>query len=411
MNWAILLHVYQPPHWDPRVIGRVVEESYRPILDILTENPRVKLTLNINASLTEQLAALGYQDVIDRIKSLAESGQIEFTGSAKYHPILPLLPVDEAERQIKLNGETNRSVFGAIYKPKGFFPPEMAVSHGLVALVKKLGYDWIALDEISAGGQVGSIDFSKNYRLRPSGLPVVLRNRRVSDYLSFVAPPDNPSAFFDSLPAPLPKDFCLVTAFDGENLGHHRPGTDRLWRQLVTDPRVTTLTFSQLIERSGSVKDADLTDSSWSTRESDLARRSPFPLWRDADNPIHGLQWSLTELAIKAFREASQKQPAAPEARHFLDEALSSDQYWWASATPWWSVEIITEGARHLESVVDRLAGAPADLKAEARRLADSIVARTRAWQETGEAQRRREKFFRESQQVKYLGGQRIDAA
>ncbi len=412
MNWAILLHIYQPPHWDPRIIGRVVEESYRPILDILSQNPRVRLTLNINASLTEQLAALGYQDVIDRIKALAEAGQIEFTGSAKYHPILPLLPLDEAERQIKLNSETNRAVFGPVYKPRGFFPPEMAVNQAVVDLVKRLGYQWIALDEISAGGRVGLIDFSIGYRLKLGGLSSVFRNRRISDYLSFVAPPDNPAAFFDSLPVPLPKNFCLVTAFDGENLGHHRPGTDRLWRQLVTDPKVTTLNFSQLAKERSSVEDIELTASSWSTRETDLERQSPFPLWRDADNPIHALQWSLTDLAINAFRRLDRKQSASlAETRHFLDEALSSDQYWWASATPWWSVEIVIEGARRLEAVVNGLTGAAAETRAEAKRLADSIVARTHEWQESGDAQRRREKFFRESQQVKYLGGQRIDSA
>ena len=411
MNWAILLHIYQPPHWDPRIIGRVVEESYRPILDILTVNPKIRLTLNINASLTEQLAALGYQDVIEHIKKLAEAGQIEFTGSAKYHPILPLLPLDEAERQIKLNSETNRAVFGPVYKPRGFFPPELAVNQTVVDLVKRLGYQWIALDEISASGRIGLVDFAKGYRLKSGGLASVFRNRQISDYLSFVAPPDNPSAFFDSLPVPLPKDFCLVTAFDGENLGHHRPGTDRLWGQLVTDPRVTTLNFSQLVDERGSVEDIELTASSWSTRESDLERQSPFPLWRDADNPIHALQWSLTDLVINAFRRLDRKQSAAlAETRHFLDEALSSDQYWWASATPWWSVEIVTQGACRLEAVLEKLGEAPAGVRAKAKRLADSIVAQTREWQENGEAQRRREKFFRESQQVKYLGGQRIDA-
>ena len=70
----------------------------------------------------------------------------------------------------------------------------------------------------------------------------------------------------------------------------------------------------------------------------------------------------------------------------------------------------MTQGACRLEAVLEKLGEAPAGVRAKAKRLADSIVAQTREWQENGEAQRRREKFFRESQQVKYLGGQRIDA-
>ena len=36
------------------------------------------------------------------------------------------------------------------------------------------------------------------------------------------------------------------------------------------------------------------------------------------------------------------------QAQDQLDRALHSDQYWWASAKPWWSVEYIEMGAKEL---------------------------------------------------------------
>ncbi len=406
MIWASLLHVYQPPHWDARVIDRVVRESYRPILDILTRNPRVRITLNINASLTEQLVRLGYTDIISGIRTLAERGQIEFTGSAKYHPILPLLPLPEVRRQIQLNTETNRAVFGSIYSPKGFFAPEMAVNLDVISVLRELGFTWVALDEIASADPN---DGSTCARISPFDFLTVLRNRNVSDYLSFIAPPDDPESFFRTIQPDAKR--ALVTAFDGENLGHHRPGTDKLWERLVTDPRVTMTTLSDFIRDEKTERVIDLRPSSWSTRLEDLEANVPFPLWDHPENPIHQLQWSLSRLVIDAVLRNEQTAGEGHEAaRPLLDEALASDQYWWASATPWWSVEIIQASARRFQAVIEPLKTLPNTERVEIAELADRISKLAREWQDSGEAQRRREVYSAATQSVKYLGGERIDA-
>src|SRR4029077_10994651 len=108
MIWANFLHIYQPPTQKPDILAKVTNESYRKLLKEVAGTKRAKLTLNINGVLTELLDNYGFEDVIRDIRRLAETGQIELTGSAKYHPLLPKLPRDEAVRQIKLNDETNR---------------------------------------------------------------------------------------------------------------------------------------------------------------------------------------------------------------------------------------------------------------------------------------------------------------
>ena len=409
MIWAGLLHIYQPPHWDARVIDRVVRESYRPIVDILKRNPGVRITLNINASLTEQLAQLGYQYVISGLREVAERGQIEFTGSAKYHPILPLIPANEVRRQIELNTETNRALFGKCYAPVGFFPPEMAINLDVVALLVELGFRWVALDEVVSAEKA---DGSTWGTIAPFDLTAILRNRRMSDYLSFVAPADNPQDFFSEFGKTEDSKALLITSFDGENLGHHRPGTDHLWEKIVTDPSVKTLTYSQLLDLPGPARAITLRPSSWSTRDEDLKHGAAFPLWQNPDNQLHSLQWSLTHLTIDAVSNSDRRGDTGyASARLLLDEALASDQYWWASATPWWSVEIVTGGAERFVKIIDSLVSLPEAERREAHQLAGAITRLARQWQDDGTAQVRREQYLKAAQTVHYLGGDRIDAS
>lgn len=150
MFWLNLLHIYQPPEQKEKIIRKITVESYSQILNILKKHPKEKITLNINGSLTEQFAQYGFKNIIDDIRKLAEKGQIELVGSAKYHLILPLVSEQEIIHQIKLNNETNKKYFGKIYQPKGFFIPELAYSFKVAKTLKKLGYQWIVLDEIAS---------------------------------------------------------------------------------------------------------------------------------------------------------------------------------------------------------------------------------------------------------------------
>jgi hypothetical protein len=65
-----------------------------------------------------------------------------------------------------------------------------------------------------------------------------------------------------------------------------------------------------------------------------------------------------------------------------LDYALASDQYWWASAKPWWSLEMIEQGAYQLKSVVEKL-NKPALIK-KADDLYRKILDLAFEWQRSG---------------------------
>ncbi|MFH0952289.1 MAG: hypothetical protein V1838_03805 [Patescibacteria group bacterium] len=406
MIWANLFHIYQPPNWDPIIIARVVTESYRPLLSILKRQPDIKITLNINASLTEQLVQYKFNDIIDDLRLLGKRKQIEFTGSAKYHTILPLLPKEEVIRQIKLNSEVNKKYLGSVYKPRGFFPPEMCYSHKIAEIIKDLGFTWIALDEISYDGELGTARFDRSYQLR-NGIIIIFRHRFLTDYISFSAPVNNPNKLVEVINEDTRVDGHLITAMDGENLGHHRLGADKMWEIAVQ--QFDTLTYSELIKKYKKVELINPLRSSWSSRPDDIKSGVPYALWQDPDNSIHQLQWSLTYLVIHLTHQAiGQNDPGADSARIKLDSALASDQYWWASAKPWWSLDIVIRETKELVDVITVLKSVPSADKKQVVDLYDMIVREAKRWQNEGIAAERAEEHRLQTKEVRYMGGRRI---
>ncbi|MEJ2279189.1 MAG: hypothetical protein P8Y70_15805, partial [Candidatus Lokiarchaeota archaeon] len=287
--FSFLFHIYQPPTQIAPVIKQVVRESYRPIIETLRANPSAKITLNINGTLTEQLKDFGYNDIIEAIATLASKGQIEFTGSAKFHPLLPLIPEPEIKRQIELNNETNRRFFGEVYHPKGFFPPEMAVSEEVFYIVNNMDFEWI----INPGIANTLPDFPTTFISKyPNNLKLVFRD----DYISIDCAFDkinNIEVFANRLKyRNTSEDYYVILAMDGETFGHHvkhaiknflRP----LFEALPHRDDIKLCNISEIINKFPDGITQEPRASSWSTMPYDLAHDVPFPLWFNPDNEIH----------------------------------------------------------------------------------------------------------------------------
>ena len=117
--WAPLLHAYQPPTQDLSVLRKIDKECYKPLFSMLEEHDNVKICLNINGILIELLREFGLDDTIEQVQNLVVDQKLEILGTAKYHPILPLIPEKEAQRQILLNEEINRKEFNK-WEKNGF---------------------------------------------------------------------------------------------------------------------------------------------------------------------------------------------------------------------------------------------------------------------------------------------------
>lgn len=405
--WANLLHIYQPPGQKKEITKKVAAESYWRIIDILKKHPKVKINLNINASLTEQLPAAGLKKLIEEISALARRGQIEFTGSAKYHVILALLPEKEIIRQIELNNQTNKKFFGKLWQPRGFFIPELCYSDRVARVVKKLGFKWIVLDEIAYNGKFNKVKFDKLYKIKDVGLSVFFRNTRISN-LFFTAEAKTPTEFFKILKKDGRSEKFLLTALDGENLGHHQKEMDKLYADLLNNKKIQCITFSDLFKiKNLKSKIISPVPSSWSSRETDIKRKVYYPLWKNPKNEIHTLQWQLTNLVIKILEKNSSDQNF-PQARKLLDRALHSDQYWWASANPWWSVEIIENGGNMLLDVLKSLKKISPKTLQKAILLNKKISAMAHEWQNAGRAKKIKHAYLSGEPYERYFAGKVI---
>jgi alpha-amylase/alpha-mannosidase (GH57 family) len=381
--WAPLLHFYQPTNQTHWVLRKICEESYRPLVKLFHELPHAKVTVNINGALTELLDDHGMSDVIAGLRDLCEKGRLEFTGSAKYHAILPLIGQDEMLRQIVLNNQTNKQFFGDCYSPQGFFPPEMAYSHDVVKPILETGHKWVILSGVAC-----PVDWPNNVvngiLAGRQKLVAFFRDDILSNKVSFRDL--DASGFLEQLRQLRGnhKDIYVITAMDAETFGHHIKNWEKLFlkevyeaiepieavsrgvkqlKRLVdaqkeifslsekTDKlEIEVVTISQLLELFPPGQSLEPRPSSWSTTLGDIKDGNPYPLWNGKGNALHQLQWQHLKIAMdmtyKAMKVATTEvvKLHADLARGLLDKALQSDQFWWASRRPMWDINLIHQG-------------------------------------------------------------------
>ena len=386
--WAPFLHLYQPPTQFHAVLKKICRESYRPLLDVFEANPKAKVTVNISGVLTESLNDHGAGDIIERMKKLADRGQLEFTGSSKYHAILPLIPQQEQLRQIELNEKTNSYFFKKAFSPKGFFPPEMCYSRDILGPVYKTGHRWILISGVACADEW---PMDKIYQVKANSgtVSVFFRDDILSNKISFQG--IDSKGFLNHLKGiahalqkdagQAKKDAYVITAMDGETFGHHIQNWEKMFLEKVYSvltceedayknikqradlakafkdflssdaaEQIKVVTISELLEHFPKAKLIEPKPSSWSASIEDIEHNNFYPLWLGSDNEIHGLQWEhvklCLEMAYKAFEvgSAGESKNYANISRMLLDRALHSCQFWWASRQPMWDVNLVNKG-------------------------------------------------------------------
>lgn len=389
MHWGNFLHFYQPSTQQKDILESIVVSSYRPVLEGLKKARNLKTTVNIAGALLELFDKHGYHDLIDLLILLVRDGRVEITGTSKYHTILPLVPEEEMYRQIRINDEAVRFFLGKDLSIQGFFPPEMAVSDSIIAPIAELGYKWIIADELSCKG--GNIDMAsdKLYKISKSELNVFFRNRRVSNMI-MGAISRNRETLRMGLSGFIDSTRYLVSAMDAETFGHHRIGHERFLLEVMDslDPRqIKFELISELLSKYDTVEDVDLIPCTWASSANDLDNGSQFLSWRDKDSTIHGYQWELLNLVLDAVHETPESVAGYDAIRRSMDEALSSDQFFWASGKPWWSLEMIEVGAYRLLETMSLVSEASEEYSEgmqKARHLYQKIISTAFEWQRSG---------------------------
>ena len=355
ITWVNLLHFYQPPTADKEVVIEAAEKSYKKIVSALKKNPNTKFTLNLSGCLLEKLARLGYHGLISDIKLLNDKKQIELTGTAAFHPILPLMTEGEIRRSIEINQAILKIFFGKNFHAEGFFLPELAYSAKAAKVIADLGFKWIVLDEISAYGKLNKINPKKLYLEKKTGLKIFFRRRSLSK--SYV-----PKAILDLIN----KNYrgLALTATDAELYGLRHHDFSSAFEKLLRRPEIKTLTISEFLSSLTDKVEIEPLSSSWESTASELKRGQPFILWHNDKNKIQKLLWQLANLAVATVNKYPNDANYCWARRH-LDSGLSSCTFWWASARDFklfgsisWNPDEIERGTNELIKSIRSLAGA-----------------------------------------------------
>jgi len=364
MRWLNFLHFYQPSNIDAFVIKEATEKSYLRIIRALEEHPQIKFTFNITGCLILRWEDLGYADIIKRIERLAQNKQVELVGSASYHPILPLIPEKEVIRQIKDNEDILGRYFG-VGRRRGFFFPEMAYGVKIGQMVKKLGYKYLILDEISYNGKLNQVDFRKVYKDKNSGLKVVFRSRKMSNNFA-------PKIIKEQINKN--KNNLVITATDAELYGLRYIDHSAEFERLLKRQELKTLTLSEFINNEKPWP-AVLVNASWESTEKELKNNLPYALWYNKKNNLQMKLWQLADLAYRTCEKFS-RDPNYYWARWHLVRGLASCTFWWASGKDFrevfgpisWGPDEIERGTNELIRSIrslDSIKSRSAKIKAE----------------------------------------------
>jgi hypothetical protein len=392
MKVSFLLHFYQPHNQQKDILDRIVRESYLPLTRGLLQNERFRVVVNMNGALVDLLHETGHEEVLDNFRKLYQRGQIELTSSAKYHAFLPLIEEDEVKRQIIINNQTLEEVFGQSFQAQGFFPPEMSVNSHVLKIVSDSGFKWTCAAQLAK--EDGTTPSKKVlYQDKDSGLYIFFRNKRVSSLILSAVCRNAQDLIKET--QDIHDDEYWFCVMDAETFGHHRIGHEKMLFDILGNQFFEPVLAADLLKSGLPVGKTAIRPSTWTNEEQDFwldkektqpTEAKSFILWNDPENPIHKEQWDLTKLAIKTVHDAAGKGEASEnyrEARKMLDFALASDQYWWASAKPWWSLEMIEQGAFQLKSVIEKIGNKKDRERGE--ELYRAILDQAFEWQRSGE--------------------------
>lgn len=323
---GLLLHFYQPPTQDPEIVKKINEECYLPLFQLLLDTG-VPVTINMNYSLTEQLAEFA-PETLEIVSKLSSQS---FTSSGAFHPIFPLIPDGEVQRQLSLNDMGNKELIGEVFNPTGAFPPELALDMQTIKLIGKLGYSWTVTDDVPWVFEHS--DVPSKWIPSVDGIGVFLRSNFWSNLISFHGGSGDEMVkrmIRDLHEWSGEEDSYIILAMDGETFGHHREGAIEsfltpFFAQLNMEKNITISSLQTIFDKFPK-KESFIPTGSWSTVPLDLETEEPFPLWNHSLNENHTAYWKLLNFVLQKARKLPETEVAT-----LVDKMLYSCPMWWAS--------------------------------------------------------------------------------
>jgi alpha-amylase len=141
---VLALHDHQPIGNFDGVFEAAYQDSYAPFLDVLEKYPDIPVALHTSGSLLEWLVER-HPEYIDRMRTLAERGQIEIIGGPFYEPILATIPRRDRIGQITAYSRYLEKLFGV--PVRGMWVPERVWEQSFAGDITQAGIDYTILDD------------------------------------------------------------------------------------------------------------------------------------------------------------------------------------------------------------------------------------------------------------------------
>lgn len=273
-------HMYQPVNGiEEGWTQENIRGCYRPLAKLHQEMPEAKIGLNIQGVLLDQIYRID-PELPGWYAQLHKKGSIELLSSGFYHPILPLIPLDDMEAQIDLN-QAMLEKMGV--RAAGFWPPELAWTSSLVPILAEREFRWSLIDETtyllgtSQGPWINEVRYPFGIAIshpviKPEGnhdgiyqpyrakvgskaLDILVRDARLSNWMEedsgFKTGVKKPQAFVDYLDQ-IAQEYTgngepvVTIAVDGENFGG-RGATETLGHYQRLLETVLTSGFIQMM--------------------------------------------------------------------------------------------------------------------------------------------------------------------
>jgi len=356
---ALLLHFYQPWWQYQSVLERIVNECYRPILNILKNVNGFCFSVNANYALFELLEKAGFDDVICGFKTAAKLGKIELLGSTAYHPIMPLIPDFLQRASLEKDALLKQKYFGIEKNCNGVYLPEMAFSQKAISLLKSMGYNWTIIDDEQFDFEYGYAPHDHIISL--DDFKIFFRSRLWSNRISFFEIPTF-EKLWERMKYEIPiwtqnKPLYIILAMDAETFGHHSKDKNNIQDILI--PMIAKLrrdniiiSFEELMNKFPVKIISHICDGSWSTTKNDLRHNCAFPLWNY--NKHHKDLWKLANIAFDCSTLSHYYDQLLddydPSQSNLLNDCMkiaTSCHWWWlAKEQGNWDPEFAKFGAR-----------------------------------------------------------------
>ena len=168
-----------------QILRKVAAKCYLPATRVLLEQVRrhagdFRLAFSLTGCVIDQLRRFA-PDVIDNFRKLAQTGCVEFLAETYDHSLASLYNPQEFLRQVDRHGELIDDLFGQ--KPVVFRNTELIYSDRLAELIdvdeRYRGVLTEGADHVLAGRSPNVVYAA------PTGLPILLKNYRLSDDIAF----------------------------------------------------------------------------------------------------------------------------------------------------------------------------------------------------------------------------------